>query len=467
MSYLYASNIDPLDRRTQLEIQLDNGTTAVLRMGHFYELTAGELARARRYIVLTASTTSPDEEPIGIVYLPIKGNPTAGEVPVWEANEGVFVPGAGGGGGGGGTATSVSFTPTGTVAATNVQAAIAEVASEAGAGGTGLTNHLADTSDAHDASAISFVPTGTIAATTVQTAIVEVAIEAGAIAGSTIATALSPDGHYWEVTADNTGVLITTDIGTAGTQGGPPYATEAEIAAHLADAIAAHAASAISFAPTGTIAATTVQAAIAEVAIEASGGGGEPAAEAHIADTVAAHLATAISFAPTGTVAATTVQAAIAEVATEAVAEPVADAHIADAFAAHAATAISFAPTGTIAATTVQAAIAEVATEQGEVNLGTTQTASFTLTLAMKGQTVPVSSASAVVVTIPTNATAAFATKSWIQIDRMGTGSVTIAAASGVTIRNPSAAATLRVQYSSAVLRKLGTDEWLLTGDLG
>lgn len=42
----------------------------------------------------------------------------------------------------------------------------------------GLANHLADTSGAHDASAISFSPTGTIAATDVQAAIAEVASEA-------------------------------------------------------------------------------------------------------------------------------------------------------------------------------------------------------------------------------------------------------------------------------------------------
>ncbi len=43
-----------------------------------------------------------------------------------------------------------------------------------------LTAHTSDTTDAHDASAISFVPTGTVAATDVQAAIVEVASEAAA-----------------------------------------------------------------------------------------------------------------------------------------------------------------------------------------------------------------------------------------------------------------------------------------------
>lgn len=43
-----------------------------------------------------------------------------------------------------------------------------------------LSTHLSDTSDAHDASAVSFSPTGTIAATDVQAAVAEVASEAGA-----------------------------------------------------------------------------------------------------------------------------------------------------------------------------------------------------------------------------------------------------------------------------------------------
>lgn len=49
---------------------------------------------------------------------------------------------------------------------------------------TELTNHLGDAADAHDASAISFTPAGTIAATDVQAAIEEVASEAGAAAAS-------------------------------------------------------------------------------------------------------------------------------------------------------------------------------------------------------------------------------------------------------------------------------------------
>ncbi len=52
-------------------------------------------------------------------------------------------------------------------------------------------------------------------------------------------------------------------------------ATQAEFDAHLNDTTDAHDAAAISFVPTGTVAATDVQAAIAEVASEAGGGGGD------------------------------------------------------------------------------------------------------------------------------------------------------------------------------------------------
>jgi hypothetical protein len=103
MSYLYQANIDPLSRVQQLDIRLDNGDTAVLEMGHYYDLSAAELARARQYINLI-SATDPAEAPDRVYLLPIKGDPHDGDVPVWSANEAAFVPEAPAtGGGGGGT----------------------------------------------------------------------------------------------------------------------------------------------------------------------------------------------------------------------------------------------------------------------------------------------------------------------------------------------------------------------------
>lgn len=87
----------------------------------------------------------------------------------------------GGGGGGAANAAALPFTPSGSIAAGNTQAAVEEVAMEAA---SALTAHLNDAVDAHDASAISFSPTGTIAATDVQAAIAEVAAEAAGGGGA-------------------------------------------------------------------------------------------------------------------------------------------------------------------------------------------------------------------------------------------------------------------------------------------
>ncbi len=104
--------------------------------------------------------------------------------------------------------------------------------------------------------------------------------------------------------------------------------TPAEFDAHLADAADAHAASAVTFTPTGTLSSTTVQAAIAELEADVVAGSG---LAGHLADAVDAHDASAISFTPVGTIAATDVQGAIAEVAAEASATTVATDTIFDA----------------------------------------------------------------------------------------------------------------------------------------
>lgn len=113
-------------------------------------------------------------------------------------------------------------------------------------------DHVNDTNDAHDASAISFVPTGTIAATTVQAAIVEVSAEVSAgIIDHGLLLGLGDDDH-------------------------PQYAKATDLALHISDEADAHDASAISFTPVGTIAATDVQAAIAELLSEGGAGGSAP-----------------------------------------------------------------------------------------------------------------------------------------------------------------------------------------------
>ena len=93
-------------------------------------------------------------------------------------------------------------------------------------------------------------------------------------------------------------------------------------------------------------------------------------------------------------------------------------------------------------------------------------TSNTTLSLAShQFKFLEVNSASAVTITVPTNAAEAFPIGTVISIARIGTGEVTISNSSGVVINNP-LGARLRVQWSTATLRKRGTDTWLLSGDL-
>lgn len=103
-----------------------------------------------------------------------------------------------------------------------------------------------------------------------------------------------------------------------GTQYIPPetdLAALLALQAHKDDASDAHDASAISFVPASGGAATDLQAAVVEVAGDASGA--STAVSDHVNDSTAAHAASAVSYTPGGTIAATTVQGAIAEVASE------------------------------------------------------------------------------------------------------------------------------------------------------
>ena len=110
---------------------------------------------------------------------------------------------------------------------------------------------------------------------------------------------------------------VETDTGRAKIGNGStawtslPY-IDAAIADHPADPTNAHAASAIGFSPTGSIAATDVQAAVAEVASEAAS-----ALSAHTGNGTGAHAASAISYAGSTNLSATTVEAALDELDAE------------------------------------------------------------------------------------------------------------------------------------------------------
>lgn len=90
---------------------------------------------------------------------------------------------------------------------------------------------------------------------------------------------------------------------------------------------------------------------------------------------------------------------------------------------------------------------------------------SYTLVLSDAGKLVTLSNASAITLTIPTNASVAFPTGTVIDIAQIGAGQVTVGGAS-VTINSADGDKKLRVQYSSGSLIKTGTDTWLLVGDI-
>lgn len=129
-----------------------------------------------------------------------------------------------------------------------------------------ISNHIADATDAHDASAISSVPSGNLSATDVQAALNE----------------------------------LQSDIDTR--------ALDSALTAHINDATDAHDASAISNVPAGSISATDVQSAVNELDGDIQG---------HISDAIDAHDASAISNVPSGNLAATDVQAALNELQTD------------------------------------------------------------------------------------------------------------------------------------------------------
>jgi hypothetical protein len=104
-SYTYVSNVSPSDGFDRIDIPLDNGQKTTIRRGSSYDLSATEVARARRYVVMapTSSGAAPDV----VSYLPIRGTISDGQVPVWSASAGAFVPGDVAGAGAGTTAVIV------------------------------------------------------------------------------------------------------------------------------------------------------------------------------------------------------------------------------------------------------------------------------------------------------------------------------------------------------------------------
>jgi hypothetical protein len=94
-----------------------------------------------------------------------------------------------------------------------------------------------------------------------------------------------------------------------------------------------------------------------------------------------------------------------------------------------------------------------------------TKSANYTLDTADAGYLLKCTSGSSTQILIPTNAAEAFSIGQRVDILQHGAGQVTVAPDTGVTLR-ATPTGKLRAQYSTASVVKIGTDEWLLVGDL-
>ena len=90
------------------------------------------------------------------------------------------------------------------------------------------------------------------------------------------------------------------------------------------------------------------------------------------------------------------------------------------------------------------------------------------LALGDKFASIKFTGATATSITVPTNASVAFPVGTYIEFYQFGAGQLTVTAVTpGTTsIRSTDSQNKSRTQYSSMVLVKVDTDEWLLTGDL-
>lgn len=96
----------------------------------------------------------------------------------------------------------------------------------------------------------------------------------------------------------------------------------------------------------------------------------------------------------------------------------------------------------------------------------TVSAATYTLVLGDAETVIDFTNGSAVVVTVPSNASVAFDVGTQIILSQGSTGAVAIQGASGVTVRAEGGKDTTVGQHAVAGLIKVATDEWLLFGNL-
>jgi hypothetical protein len=115
-----------------------------------------------------------------------------------------------------------------------------------------------------------------------------------------------------------------------------------------------------------------------------------------------------------------------------------------------------------VASTVLTAAALNSAFNALTINAQTGTT--YTLALTDAGGLTTLSNASAITLTVPTNASVAFPTGTQIGIMQTGAGQVTVTPAGGVTVNSFGSATKLMGTSALAILVKTGTNTWQLAG---
>ena len=90
---------------------------------------------------------------------------------------------------------------------------------------------------------------------------------------------------------------------------------------------------------------------------------------------------------------------------------------------------------------------------------------SYTFVIGDRLKVVTLNNSGAITLTVPPNSSVAFAVGTSIDIIQLGSGQVTVAGGSGVTV-NSTPTLKLRAQYSVGSCLKIATNQWIFMGDL-
>jgi len=91
-------------------------------------------------------------------------------------------------------------------------------------------------------------------------------------------------------------------------------------------------------------------------------------------------------------------------------------------------------------------------------------TSSYTLAIGDAGKLLVANSTTSVSITVPSDLSVAFDNGTHIDVTRIGTGAVSVLAASGATV-NATPGLNLRARYSAASIVKITANSWILVGD--